>query len=965
MKLFKSWFVLAVALVLVSFVACSSDSNEGVDGDTDSDGDIDIEGEAFVAPENFEVFISPDAPKGVKIVAEDLNEYLNQMGFISTLTESTELQSCEADSGKVVFVGDGLHETNFEGDTTDQTWMYDERRCETGALVLISGGGLLGRQYAGYEWLHLLGVRFFHPEEEFVPETPAWPSDEAKRQHTPDFKYRSASLHLTHPLALGDVFKNKDPQYLQDALNFIDWQFKNGASEGHSGIAIDGNDTYGLDRGYPTGAGFSLYGSQQGSNGLMDPDDPRPADQQITDAIDERMGDDPENYPDFFSFSFNPTEFTEIDDQLAVHQMTLITEYVNENYPGTQVITTNHGTAGEPTDHYGVRYYDLPKFAPKELAIKMHTLMFYDLFRPAPVYGNEDFNHFYDFMEEVYQERKLWYFPESAWWLTFDNQLPLYLPITIEARDRDIQGIKHMLDGGLVGHRVFGSGHEWGYWQNEYCPFRMSMDVNYRYEDCLKDITSPMGAAAEEVMGVMQNVVIQQENEFIYGDILAYMVGSDPETEAAASLGIVFHPLPATPNQIMKWDADEVASWYSTEAKQLQDSAAGYETLLSQMDDAKTLVPENGMSWFNEIYDGIAINGIRAKHQYQAYTALVKNREAQLEAATDSDKAASLVAEAKDLFANAKETTQLALETVSRREEGYRYRPLSRYNAGGEKCNEDDNWTTYDFRVHCRTHTAYYYVRIDQLVEEALVSGSQVVQVPDTLLTLGESVMVNIIDPEVSNITVDFGDGNTANAAPFENTYAGKGVYEVVVNYSKEGSDMQVEVSVAVVEKEYYTGFSGKITQPDGLGLVEPVMPALAFGKIDDDNYIMGFSAESENYLVLPGQFAEIAAKDNDDFFSGTAALLNVPIISKADDAILAPIIIGNADLSLPDTDSKMELTGTMSIDSVLEAVMVVGGVAFTEDNVRDIVSAQLGYTPETLPENLPFVIEYTLKVEE
>ncbi len=36
---------------------------------------------------------------------------------------------------------------------------------------------------------------------------------------------------------------------------------------------------------------------------------------------------------------------------------------------------------------------------------------------------------------------------ESAWWLTFDIPVPLYLPITIEARDRDIQGIAFMLEG--------------------------------------------------------------------------------------------------------------------------------------------------------------------------------------------------------------------------------------------------------------------------------------------------------------------------------------------------------------------------------------------------------------------------------------------------------------------------------------------------------------------------------------
>ncbi|HJK91178.1 MAG TPA: hypothetical protein RMH26_10655, partial [Polyangiaceae bacterium LLY-WYZ-15_(1-7)] len=497
-------------------------------------------------------------------------------------------------------------------------------------------------------------------------------------------------------------------------------------SIGHPGVGSGELADYGLRRGFPPQAGMRLYGAQQGSTAILDPDDPRPAEEQIAEAIDERMSATPR--PAYFSFGFDPSEFTEVEDTVVVEQLGFVADHFAEHYPDVILQTTNHGTAGEPTETYGIRYYDLPKLAPENLGVKVHTLMFYDLFRPAPVYGNEDFSNLYDFMEEEYLDRNLWYFPESAWWLTFDNAIPLYLPITIEARDRDIQGIAHMLEGGLDGHRVFGTGHEWGYWQNEYCSFRMAADLAYRWTDCLGDIASVMGGAEEEVAAVLQAAVERQEEFMFDAEAIRWLVGTDPETEIADSIGVVFHPLPPTPRAMLRWDADEVAAFEAETLPLLEGIERDFFLLASRLNAVEDAVPEGARNVFGEIRDGLEAFQLRARHQRQVYGAVALLRRSQLEGD------ASLRAMGEAELSAAGETTERVLEVIRRREAGYRYAPLERAIAGGPEGTDDENWTIYDYRYLNRTHHGYYFTRIDAMAQEAFEGAREAVIVEDAVL---------------------------------------------------------------------------------------------------------------------------------------------------------------------------------------------------------------------------------------
>lgn len=906
-------------------------------------------------PRRWVVRVAPAAPDAVRWAAEDVARYLGEMGLEATLEAGRGEVACAPGVGVAALVGDGLGEAALASEEpTDQTWRIEEVRCGDGALVTLAGGGLLGRQYAPYEWLHHLGVRFFHPEQEYVPAAPRWPDAPLVREHTPAFRFRSVSLHLSHPLELGDPLRLRDPRYFEEVRRYIDWSVKNLASYGLSGGGDGALRTRGLDRGFPRGTGFALFNQQQGSSGIVDPDDPRPPEAQIGAAIDARMGDDPLARPEIFQFTFNPTEFTEMDDRLVVEYLTLIADHMAERYPETVLLTINHGTAGEPTPHYGVRYYDLPRFAPPNLGVSVHTLMFYDLFRPAPVYGNEDFRFLFDFMVDEYRTRRLWYFPESAWWLTFDIAVPLYLPITIEARHRDIQGIAFMLDGKLDGHRTFGSGHEWGYWQNEYCSLRMAADLDYGWRDCLADITWPMGEAAGEVRTVLERLVEIQERDFIYDrELLAYLVGTDPETELAASVGVVFHPLPPAPREILRWDEAALDAWERRVAPALERMDADYDALLARLAAAAERVPADGRPWFDEIRDGVEITGLRARHARQVYGALVTFRRAQLR----FDPA--LEAEARALLEAARATTEAAITVVRRREAAYRYRPLERAIAGGPDGTEDENWTIYGYRYLNRAHHGYYYTRIDDLAAAAMVGGGDAVGIPDVVVGPGEPLRVEAADPALAEVAVDFGDGTTADALPAEHVYAAPGVFTLRVTGRRGDDPFELAADVArTVEPPVATGFTGRVTEPDGVALIEPVLPGLVLGALDDGapgRLALGFDTGGAG-RVAPDRWIALPAAPDGGLATAPARVV-VPVVNRAAGEILTRLVVEAAVVRHDPAAGALTLSGNLSTQAVIDAVVAVGG--FEPAGARALVASTLGYTPDTLPETVAFAVAY------
>lgn len=99
-----------------------------------------------------------------------------------------------------------------------------------------------------------------------------------------------------------------------------------------------------------------------------------------------------------------------------------------------------------------------------------HTVQFYALDDPSPTYGNSNFSYVADYIALFCPQRPTLFHPETAYWVNFDVDVPLFLPLYALARARDAVALAAMevASGCRIGGGVFfSSGWEWGYWLND------------------------------------------------------------------------------------------------------------------------------------------------------------------------------------------------------------------------------------------------------------------------------------------------------------------------------------------------------------------------------------------------------------------------------------------------------------------------------------------------------------------
>jgi hypothetical protein len=489
------------------------------------------------------VYAADDLLEGEKMALGDLVHDVERVTGAHVRRAGLPAPHCTPESTDIIFLGHAAHDAlaSVQAALPVQGYTIDEDRCGGGHRVVLRGGGLFSSQWAIYDLLERLGIRYLHAEQTLYPPRLTWPVAPIHVRATPAFQGRGLYPHTVHPIELSIPYEVGDLDIAGMHRRWVDWNVKmRGTTGGGWNGAFIGD--YATVRGFPRETGLNLLESQQGGRPVLDPDDPRPEEEQLASAIDARMGNDPENYPVSFGFTFNPSEFTEANDVDTVRRMTFVSNYLTEHYPKTLQWTINHPTAGPPTPTYGVRFYDLSHFAPPALGVRVHTVMFFDFTRPAPVYGNEDFSHLLEFARNEAQVRRIDYFPESSYWLTFDIAVPLFLaPVTLEARQRDLSLLADLVvrdpaaTHGVYSSLLFTSGQEWGYWLIDYCFSKMVFDLSYTHTRCLDDFFGAL-ARPEVLRDVWRDVEARQITELHDPELLRFFVGGHqlPPTAAVA-----------------------------------------------------------------------------------------------------------------------------------------------------------------------------------------------------------------------------------------------------------------------------------------------------------------------------------------------------------------------------------------------------------------------------------------------
>jgi hypothetical protein len=514
---------------------------------------------------------------------------------------------------------------------------------------LVHTGDLLGAQYGASAALEHLGFRFRHPFDTLVPTALAFdPTGEPALGvvHAPEVTgQRGLQLHTLHPIegywAMWEPGAGDEP-----ARRIFDWIVKNRgnhvqwpalddimapARRGTWTAATTALIEHAHARGLTVGVAAQIFG--------------RSNLQKAFDLSDDTSGNVPfevelaERLPiltdlpfDVFSLSFG--EFFGADPDTFIAAVNLTTAAIHAARPAAAVHASIHVGGDLRVVYNGedLPYYFLVKFADPSIVSNVHTVMYYDLFEDAGgAYEHDNFFEHRDYLiDQLRDGRPAAYYPESAYWIAFDNSVPLYLPLYVRSRWLDLDGIRAITRAeglpDLTGHLVFSSGWEWGYWLNDYASLRASYTLPASHGALIADAFGPDLAPAAATVAALAE---RQADALIDDRLAPYLAGRDALIDAADVAGIHSQPDRVTFAEL----AWQPWTWMAFEADVLAPLAAFATDLEATRDQIVALgLPDS--RWSRELVDGVTVTAARARFILSAYQAVLADARGQSAATT-------------------------------------------------------------------------------------------------------------------------------------------------------------------------------------------------------------------------------------------------------------------------------------------------------------------------------------------
>jgi hypothetical protein len=522
----------------------------------------------------------------------------------------------------VAFIGDERVATEGRGVSI----AFDTSDCATPGCFDISGNGddwtvggdRLGQQYGAAYLLEEMGFRFHHPHHSYAPEE-LFPLDPEVGTQEPAMARRGIHMHTLHPIeGYFDAWEDPDSE---GGRRIVDWLIKNRGNH-LQWVGLDEmppdweKDTqalveYGHDRGITFGLGVQLYGKAnlQLAFDLVDDED---ADQrpQMEQQWARVTGVD----FDLYNLSFG--EFSDTEPEAFLASIDLAYEVMREQ-SDAEMTTVLHVGDDLQVEYGGetMIYYLLAQFANPEITPWVHTVMFYNLFEDAGgAYHHEEFDQHRELiLERLSEGQPVGYFPESAYWVAFDNSVPQAQPLYIRSRWTDLANLPNLDD-----HVLFSSGWEWGFWQHDVATLRMNWAVPDAYEDTVRWMWEPWGddALAQAVIDLAE----AQHDALMDEDLAAWVCGRDNIMEVGYGLGIVSQP--------RRPDFDELT---------VEEHGGLAQKLRSHgMELALIEVPDREDPWVDELRDGVDIDAERALFMASLVDASIEGSQAHLDTATAS-----------------------------------------------------------------------------------------------------------------------------------------------------------------------------------------------------------------------------------------------------------------------------------------------------------------------------------------
>jgi hypothetical protein len=493
--------------------------------------------------------------------------------------------------------------------------------------LVVHGGGVLGVQYGLADVLEGMGFRFLHPHRPHAPVALSGADVAVGVDHAPQMGRRGLHLHTLHPIEGLYDFWEPDADGLERAKRVVDWVVKNrgnhlqwvalddilGDTEladawvAHTAEIID----YAHARGITTGLGVQLFGTSNlqlafdlSETAALEPDGMR-----------ERLRLLTAPGPDLLNLSFG--EFSGEEPEVFIEAGNLAIDLMEEVAPGIEVTTVIH--VGN-YDNLRIEYQGeemLYYFLGTKLNATpwIHTVMYYNLFEDAGLaYLHEEFDEHRTYLLDALEAGEpVGYFPESAYWVAFDINVPTYTPLYIRSRFHDLDQIRAQVGPRkLQDHVLFSSGWEWGYWQHDVATLRMNYELPEAYDGLVHEMFAPWGDDGRRLSDAVVAAIELEHEHLLVGRLAAYLAGREIVIDVGDNIGIVSQPDRPSFAEIALMGADELSEMDArvTALRALSDGLLALNAGLEGTPDDP---------YFREVRDGLQITGLRARFAAEVF----------------------------------------------------------------------------------------------------------------------------------------------------------------------------------------------------------------------------------------------------------------------------------------------------------------------------------------------------------
>lgn len=590
-------------------------------------------------------------------------------------------------------VNNGIRMVHFPNHAYSWTGSYPKYQLKAQSVYGLTFGiyGLLDE---------VLGFRFIHPKTTLRPEKVEWPK-ELDYSSSPRFSKHGFHLHTQHPLELTEQLHNPDhPNAWQDVKEYIDWLVRNRQNywewcllrtvdmdkwQPHAKRMVD----YSHQRGIMAGVDVSLHMIQQRTFQLYRnwPKSWRSKETQIERSLEDLFFAD----WDFLNVEFNTAEFIGGKDKLKSRlKKTMITTARNDydsNIMGRKHVVSPENMVGEQADVFSANdSIDLYR------GVGIHTVMMYSLEDSvAPVYENENFHHIYADMLKENKVREVWFYPESAYWVTYDNSVPMLLLPYLSGRLNDILLCQKE---NVPNHLTFSSGWEWGYWAVDWSIARWSWNSSFNGKEHQPEPLEWVSALGytDEVKANLESHLELQQEYLLDKNLLRYMC-AQTVTDELSLFRKQFQP---RPEFTLKWLARK-----SDEATREQVKNVGIVQLqeyYSKSEDLNAalvkMIDTTASDVMTEYFLGLQVTSLRAKHRACTVNSILALREKRKE-----DK--------ENWLGKAAEIRLQGLQLVRQQESNYKYNGQLLF--GGY-----DSFTSYPHGYLYMPHNLHFWNREEQ-----------------------------------------------------------------------------------------------------------------------------------------------------------------------------------------------------------------------------------------------------------